>query len=90
MSNLIRGPWGIKSETITLDGIGSNYKTMNYFLAAEKQEYSYNNRVYLAIYIINNDYNRVFLLSNTKEVTEKQISFRKLHPDYINQIKRSL
>lgn len=90
MGVILRGPWSIKPETINKEGNDSGYKTMNYFLAKERQEHAYKANVYLELYIINNDYNRVFLLSSTKENVEWQINFRQENPIYIEGIKKSL
>jgi hypothetical protein len=89
-SSVIVGPWKARSETISRDGGTGSYRTMNYYMAIEKQEQAARNEVYLELYVINNDLNRSFLISCTKERTINQIEARKLNLEEPNLLTKGI
>lgn len=88
---LIQGPWGQRKPEIIFRQFSSGgYKTIDYFAAIERQENAFKSGMFMLLYVINNDYNRTFLIPGAKEDVEYQIHTRKQNPQEIEKIKQSL
>ncbi len=91
MGDVIKGPWANKAtETITKVYSSGNYKVMDFFEAADRQERAYESEVFMVLYVIGLNYNKTFLVPGKKEDVEYQMHVRRDRPEEIDKIKAAL